>query len=204
MDFQTKLKALMAEYNLGIQETKGLTGDELEEAINNNEGMEQLYQAITQLHQECMPKPAAKVTVAAARKRVRVPVTDIESSDTEEDKTKEKTKAKRAKKDPNAPKAPKAPSTYSMFTAQITKMHKGDLAAADVKVKITLDKPTKEMTVWLENPKAQRLVNMKDNEMTIGELLTVCQKIVNDITGKIHAMKLSALMWCAIGNKNPF
>jgi hypothetical protein len=203
MDFQTKLKTLMAEYNLGIQETKGLTGDELEEAINNNEGMEQLYQAITQLHQECMPKPAAKVTVAAARKRVRAPVTDteVDSEDTEEDKTKEKPKNKRAKQEP---KAPKAPSTYSMFTAQITKMHKGDLSDADVKVKLTLDKPTKEMTIWLENPKAQRLVNMKDNEMTIGELLTVCQKIVNDITGKIHAMKLSALMWCAIGNKNPF
>jgi len=232
MDFQTKLQDLMAEYNLGIKNTAGLSGDELDEAISNNEGMEQLYLEITKLHRQFLAEQlgnigmkkggAAKEKKEAKPKRARAPakakkskseseaepakldvVTDSESEAEEKEKPAKKMRAP-AKKDVNGEKAAKAPSAYSLFTSHITKINKGSRVGCDIRVKVTLDNTTEATDALLADEKAKPLVELKGQVTSIMQILETCQQLLIGVEGKIHAFKLSSLMWAAVGNKNPF
>jgi hypothetical protein len=52
--FRSTLIQLMAERNLDKTDTTGLTGDELQQAIDNNEGLEEIHDLATQLHDKLM------------------------------------------------------------------------------------------------------------------------------------------------------
>ncbi len=178
----------MAEYELDIKSTEGLTGAELEEMNNNNAGMEQLYAAIEQLHQEFM---------AAPKKRV--------AADQAAEKPKRATKAKKAEKDSEGAPAKKAPSAYSLFTSTLNKVNKGELDdLKKIKVKVSLETVSPSGKLILEHEGATDLLTMKDTEQTIETLLETCKSILTDIDGKVQPFKLSGLMWSAVGNKTPF
>jgi hypothetical protein len=215
--FQTKLQDLMAEYNLGIKSTKGLFGEELEETICNNDGMEQLYLEITKLHLEFLAEQMGNIGMKgnskeAKPKRARAPakkkakptkleVVSSPSSDSDEEKPAKKPLVP-AKI--NCEKVPKAPSSYSMFTSHITKMNKGSRVGGDITVAVTWDNVTAATKTLLADENAKTLMDMKRQVKSVAQILEACQKLLNDVEGKVHAFKLSSLMWAAVGNKNPF
>lgn len=221
LNFNTLFKTLMADYNLGVKDTSGLSGEELDEVLSNNEAMEQLFVAVADLHEKCLAS-VAPATVTAPKKRARappkkkVPVSEekvVSEDDEDEDKTATATdseeekpaKKKRAPAKKKAgPKAPKAPSAYSMFTSHIIKMNKGEAAGSDVKVKVSLADPAEMSQALLLDAKAAELVATKDQEKTVGELLKMCKDLLTSVDGKIHVFRLSSLMWAAVGNKSPF
>ncbi len=197
MSFQHKLKLLMAEYELDIKSTEGLTGAELEEMNNNNAGMEQLYAAIEQLHQEFMAAPKKRVAAPKAAGSL--------AADQAAEKPKRATKAKKAEKDSEGAPAKKAPSAYSLFTSTLNKVNKGELDdLKKIKVKVSLETVSPSGKLILEHEGATDLLTMKDTEQTIETLLETCKSILTDIDGKVQPFKLSGLMWSAVGNKTPF
>ncbi len=192
----------MAEYELDIKSTEGLTGAELEEMNNNNAGMEQLYAAIEQLHQEFMAAPKKRV---AAPKAAKEPAADQAAEKAEKEKPKRATKAKKAEKDSEGAPAKKAPSAYSLFTSTLNKVNKGELDdLKKIKVKVSLETVSPSGKLILEHEGATDLLTMKDTEQTIETLLETCKSILTDIDGKVQPFKLSGLMWSAVGNKTPF
>ena len=195
--FQSKLKSLMAEYDLGIKSTTGLSGPELEEMNNNNEGMTQLYEAIAELHMEflaaapkkrALPKKAADETKTATKK-------------TDPEKKKRETKAKKA----TEPAEKKPATAYSMFTSNLNKVNKGELPdMKKISVQVSLETVSKSGKVLLEHEAAADLKQMKGTQQTIETLLEACKGLLSEVDGKVQPFKLSGLMWSVVGNKTPF
>jgi outer membrane biosynthesis protein TonB len=123
--FRAQLIEIMAERDLGMVDLKSLTGAELAEAENNNLGLAQLYDAITELHEiylaalsrpaaskpKALPKekPAKKEKKQPAEKKTKeqAPTTSAAEDETateSESEEKEKKPAKE-KKQPAAKKA---------------------------------------------------------------------------------------------------
>jgi hypothetical protein len=217
-NFQSKLKSLMAEYDLGIKSTAGLSGDELEEMNNNNEGMTQLYEAIAELHMEFLaaaPKKRAVATkskAAAADDEEPAAKPEKKKAETkakadEPEKKKRATKAKKGSDDeePAAEKKAKAPSAYSLFTSNLNKVNKGELPdMKKISVRVSLETVSESGKVLLENEAAAELQAMKGTQQTIETLLEACKGLLTEVDGKVQPFKLSGLMWSAVGNKTPF
>ena len=212
--FQSKLKSLMAEYDLGIKSTVGLSGPELEEMNNNNEGMTQLYEAIAELHMEFL---------ASAKKRAiptKKSADDDEETETNnkpekkkaaatkpktDEKKKRATKAKKPADDEPAEKKAKAPSSYSLFTSNLNKVNKGELPdMKKISVQVSLETMSESGKVLLEHEAAADLKAMMGTQQTIETLLQACKDLLTEVDGKVQPFKLSGLMWSAVGNKTPF
>jgi hypothetical protein len=218
-NFQSKLKSLMAEYDLGIKSTTGLSGPELEEMNNNNEGMTQLYEAIAELHMEFLAAAPKKRAVATKSKAVaddEEPAAKPEKkkaakaaatkTDEPAEKKKRATKAKKASDDEEpAEKKAKAPSAYSLFTSNLNKVNKGELPdMKKISVLVSLETVSESGKVLLENEAAADLLAMKGTQQTIESLLEACKGLLTEVDGKVQPFKLSGLMWSAVGNKTPF
>lgn len=211
-DFKTKLQSLMGDYNLGIQNTDGLTGDELAETTANNDGMRQLYEAITELHHQFIVAAAPAKRAPAKKKAAAGTATDSngEEAANESAGPEKKKRAPAKKRAPKAPaadgaeKAKRALSAFSKFTSHISKMKKGEEAGGDVKVTVSLEKVTDKCEPLLATDAAKPLLAMKGHEHTIDEVLEECKKLLQAIDGKIVPFKLTGLLWSAVGNQNPF
>jgi hypothetical protein len=206
-NFQSKLKSLMAEYDLGIKSTAGLSGIELEEMNNNNEGMSQLYEAIAELHMEFLASAPKKRSIATKEPAAK-PEKKAEKADKDQpEKKKRATKAKKADDEPaeTAEKKSKAPSAYSLFTSNLNKVNKGELPdMKKITVLVSLETVSKSGEVLLKHEAAAALLEMKNTEQTIETLLEACKDLLSEVEGKVQPFKLSGLMWSAVGNKTPF
>jgi hypothetical protein len=212
--FQNKLKSLMAEYDLGIKSTEGLTGDDLKEMNNNNDGMSQLYDAIEELHKEflaAVPKKRAAATKTKTTKSkndddaAATATTEAETS-SDEDKPKKKrapAKKKAAVAESAEPKAKSAKSAYSTFSPHITKGNKGELDGWDsIMVDVSFSKTTEASAALLESNTELRA--LKDTKQSMANLLKACKAALQQADGKVVIGKLSGIMWSAVGNVSPF
>ena len=199
MSFHELLIALCAERGVGLEHYADLTGEDLEAVKTNNKAMEQMFEAITELHNK-MSKAAAPKAVPAKK----APAAKKKAAD-DEDEEAPKTRTKKAA----APKekgdtAKKAPSKYAQFTAAITKANKGQTEGwADVTVTVSLEKVTDSGKALLEHEAGQAFQELKGKEMTMEDLLKAAQELLTAVEGKVHPFKLSGLMWAAVGNVNP-
>ena len=224
--FQNKLKSLMAEYDLGIKSTEGLTGDELQEMTNNNDGMTQLYEAIEELHKEflaAVPKKravATKTKTATKAKEDDAATATTEESSSDEDKPKKKrapakkkaaatesaepkSADKSAEPKSAEPKAKSAKSAYSTFSPHITKGNKGELDGWDaIMVDVSFSKTTEASAALLESNTELRA--LKDTKQSMANLLKACKAALQQADGKVVIGKLSGIMWSAVGNVSPF
>ena len=193
-NFKSKLKSLMAEYDLGIKSTVGLSGPQLEETNNNNEGMSQLYEAIEELHMEYL----------AAPKKRALPAKKDEPKTDEPEKKKRATKTTKTAEEPAEKKA-KAPTAYSRFTSNLNKVNKGELPdMKNISVLVSLDTVSESGKPLLEHEAAADLHAMKNTQQTIETLLEACKCLLSVVDGKVQPFKLSGLMWSVVGNKTPF
>jgi uncharacterized protein (UPF0147 family) len=217
--FQNKLKSLMAEYDLGVKSTEGLTGDQLTEMNNNNEGMTQLFDAIDELHKEflaAVPKPkraaatktkTATTTTDTAATAATATTTEAETSSDEDKPKKKRAPAKKKAAAEGAesaePKAKSAKSAYSTFSPHITKGNKGELDGWDaIMVDVSFNKTTEASAALLES--SAELRALKDTKQSMGNLLKACKAALQQADGKVVIGKLSGIMWSAVGNVSPF
>ena len=219
--FQNKLKSLMAEYDLGIKSTEGLSGEQLTEITNNNDGMTQLYEAIEELHKEflaAVPKKraaATKKTATATEAKTddaaaaaAATTTEAEaSSDDEKPKKKRAPAKKKAAADADSDSEPKAKaatkSAYSTFSPHITKGNKGELDGWDaIMVDVSFSKTTEASAALLGG--STELRSLKDTKQSMANLLKACKAALLQADGKVVIGKLSGIMWSAVGNVNPF
>jgi len=220
--FQNKLKSLMAEYDLGIKSTEGLTGDELAEMNNNNDGMTQLYDAIEELHKEFLaaaPKKRAAATktktatkaknddaaAETAAETATAATTEAETSSDEDKPKKKRAPAKKKAAEPESaePKAKSAKSAYSTFSPHITKGNKGELDGWDaIMVDVSFSKTTEASAALLESNTELRA--LKDTKQSMADLLKACKAALQQADGKVVIGKLSGIMWSAVGNVSPF
>jgi hypothetical protein len=229
-EFKLKLQKLMAEYNLGIQDTTDLTGEELDEATSNNDGMYQLYDAIVELHQEFIAlaaKPAPKKRAPAKKKAATASDSEAEvdgeaapapekkksaaakkTEATDDEAAPEKKKRAPSKKKAAAdgePAEPKAPTAYNIFTSEISKIIKNkDEPSGDVMVTVSLEKVTDACQVLLEHEAAKTLLAMKGKEYTVKDIVKVCSDLLTIVDKKVAPFKRTSLIWAAVGNKSPF
>jgi hypothetical protein len=210
--FQNKLKSLMAEYDLGIKSTEGLTGDELKEMNNNNDGMTQLYEAIEELHNEFLAAVPKKRAATAITKTTKAKADDAEATteaaETSSDDDKPKKKRAPAKKaaaavEGAAAAEPKAKSAYSSFSPHITKGNKGDVDGWNaIMVDVSFSKTTEASAALLESN--QELRDLKGTKQSMATLLKACKDALLQADGKVVIGKLSGIMWSAVGNVSPF
>jgi hypothetical protein len=229
--FRAQLIEIMAERDLGMVDLKSLTGAELAEAENNNLGLAQLYDAITELHEiylgaiarpaatkpKALPKekkPAKEKKQPAEKqpkeKKTVDETTATTDSESEEKPVKEKKAAKKAAPKDNedetaVPKAKREATPYASFTSLVTKANKGETDGWDkVSVKVSLDNATEKVLQVLEHAEAAKLVAMKGTEQTMATLLKASSELLEKASGKVNAMNLTSLLWAATGKKNPF
>jgi outer membrane biosynthesis protein TonB len=233
LSFKDHIIYQMAEHGLSITPTDNLEGEDLSEAEKNNEGLRELFEILSTIHNlyvskaaskpsaevkvKPTEKPKPKVTRARAKKEPTEKPKDA-AAETEPTEEKPKTKTTRAKKQPtetDAPAEPKpkrAPTQYALFTATVTDaaktLSKGEQPTGweDTSVTVQLDeaKVTEKMAPILAHEEAKKLLNLKGTKQTMAALLKISTELLAAATGKTHAMTLTSLLWSATGNVNPF
>jgi hypothetical protein len=211
--FRTQLIAICAERGVALVDLEGLAGDELQEAQQQNAGIEQLFDAIAELHIKMSAAPAAPAKKPAAKTAAKTAAKkDPEETETEDEEpakkpaAKKRAPAKKAKKDADAaPAAKKAPTKYAEFTSLVTKANKGDARGwEDVKVTVSLAKVTESGQALLDHAAGAAFADLKGTELTMQALLDAAKDLLMAVDGKVQPFKLSGLLWAAVGNANPF
>ena len=207
--FLNKLKVLMAEYELGIQSTEGLTGAKLQEMQENNAGMEQIYDAIDKLHKEFLAAaPKKRATATKTKKDDDDEATTEGSSDEKPKKKRAPAKKKEAGAAADGESKPKAKSAYSEFAPHITKGNKGEVDGWDsIMVYVSFSKLTDTSAALLEKSKALsdlKALSSQGTQHSMATLLKACKDALMEAEGKVVIGKLSGVMWSAVGNVNPF
>jgi type IV secretory pathway VirB10-like protein len=217
MSFRDQLIAICAERGVALLDLEGLDGGELQEAQQQNAGIEQLFDAIAELHVKMSAaKPAAPAAKTAPAKKPAAKKTaakEPEESETEDEEPPAKKTAKKrapaakksAKKDADEPATKKAPTKYAEFTSLVTKANKGDAAGwEDVKVTVSLAKVTASGQALLDHAAGAAFAALKGTEVTMQALLDAAKDLLTAVDGKVQPFKLSGLLWAAVGNANPF
>jgi hypothetical protein len=208
MSFRDQLIAICAERGVALLDLEGLDGGELQEAQQQNAGIEQLFDAIAELHVKMSAaKPAAPAAKTAPAKKKPA----VEASEEEEPAAKPAAKKrapakKTTKKDADAePAAKKAPTKYAEFTSLVTKANKGETAGwEDVNVTVSLAKVTESGQALLDHDAGAAFAALKGTEVTMLALLDAAKDLLTAVDGKVQPFKLSGLLWAAVGNANPF
>jgi hypothetical protein len=252
--FRENLIQLMAVQNLALTPLDGLEGAELVEAQENNEGLTQLADAITQLHERLLNSAIAeKPKTAAAKKPKTATAADADAEETKPKKPRaarkpkepkpvvegEEATKKRAARKPKEPKpvvegeeAPKkraarkpkepkpvvegegevneepkkkrAANAQAVFARLVSQAHKGEMAGWDaIKLTVSLAKVTEKGQVMLDTPEGKEFVGLKGTDVSLAALLQRAQQLITAVDGKVNLMKLTGLMWSAVGNQIP-
>ena len=202
-EFRSSLISGMAKQDMTIIDTDGLSGDDLEIAKNDNVAMLQLIDFICDLHKTHLPTSTTSTVTKprATKTKAKAATADNETPALGETKLNGKAKIP---KDKDAPK--RGASSFANFTGAVTHAVKdkgaewGDMK---VTVKFVNPKPGALKFLELENKEAETLLNMKDTEVKISDLLVACIALI-ETTGKKSNMSISSLMWSACGEVNPF
>ncbi len=210
--FLNKLKVLMAEYELGIQSTEGLTGAKLKEMQENNAGMEQIFEAIDKLHKEFLDAaPKKRATATKSKKDDKKDDDEATTEGSSDEKPKKKrapAKKKEAAAAADGEAKPKAKSAYSEFAPHITKGNKGEVDGWDsIMVYVSFSKLTDTSAALLEKNKALsdlKTLSSQGTQHSMATLLKACKDALMEAEGKVVIGKLSGVMWSAVGNVNPF
>ena len=219
--FRTQLITGFNARAMSIIPTDGLEGKELEEAISNNSGMENLFDFITELHTTFSTK---KTTSKAKAKAEPEPAVAAEKKAEPEAKPKKirkpRTKkvvvaaaAAEAEAEEAEPKAKRAPTKYAIFSSLVLKGMKGDRDAwKDTNVTVSFEKISEKGQAYMDHEKALPLHNMKGEEHNLEEILLEILKLMSVAEppsedgkqSKSLPFKVAALLWSACGNENPF
>jgi hypothetical protein len=110
------------------------------------------------------------------------------------------------------PKPKRDPSKYARFTGMTNTAYKAVHAGNEVddsngfwsqEVTLTFEKTSESVQKLLENDETG-FFDQKGEKMTLEEAMKAAAEVVIDEQGKVHMMRLTSLLWAAIGNKVDF
>lgn len=157
-------------------------------------------------------KTEAKKADAKEIKKTRVSkkkTDEAEAADDEPPAKKRKTTKKAAA---DEPKAKRAPSKYARFTGMTNTAYKAVHAGLKVDdsngfwsqgVTLTFEKTSESVEKLLENDETG-FAEKKGETMPLVDAMECAAAVVKDDQGKVHMMRLTSLLWSAIGNKVDF
>ena len=224
--FISILQKVGVEYNTNAEdEDAPANNNGIDELLKELAGMVQyeieiaskpLNAEIKRLKAQKQQEQPGKKAVKIAKKLV------VEESDDDEDKpakkkaiTKKvkgkvtKAKVKKVQDDESGETKAKAVKPYAAFTSFIGAAQKCLIAedpldpVFSTNVTVTFSKRSAGVEALFEDEKSQPLKDMIDTEQNLEEVLKCAIAVLTEINGNAHMMKLTAIMWSALDNKQP-